>query len=281
MMEKLYILLPVHNRKEVTRQVIQCLKSQTCQQFHLILIDDGSADGTEEMVRSELSALTVIKGKGDWWWAGSLQQGYLWLKKQNMIGNNLALILNDDTRFEKDFLEKGVSLFKGRKRVLILAHCYSKNTGKLIDAGIHVDWCRMKFAQASNPGEINCLSTRGLFLRVEDLLNLRGFHSILLPHYASDYEFTMRAYRNGLTLKTDSSLRLWMDENTTGYHQFEEKSFRVFLHKYFSKKSASNPLIWTSLIALSCPWQWKFLNWFRIWRNSADFLLKSFLKLPL
>ncbi|MBI3582505.1 MAG: glycosyltransferase family 2 protein [Nitrospinae bacterium] len=275
MMEKIYILLPVHNRREITQRFIKCLNSQTYQNFHLILIDDGSTDRTEEMVKRYIKSITVLKGKGDWWWTGSLQQGYKWIRSQHLSPADLVLIINDDTEFEVEFLETAASILSGRHNTLLLAQCFSRETGELIDAGIHVDWQRLNFSKPSNPDDINCLSTRGLFLRVGDLLRLRGFHSILLPHYASDYEFTMRACRNGLKLMTDSSLKLWLDENETGYHQFDEESFIVFLKKYFSKKSAANPIIWTNFIALSCPWPWKFLNWFRIWRNSAYTLLRA------
>lgn len=61
---KIYILLPVHNRCELTRHFIECLKSQTYQNFHLVLIDDGSTDGTSEMVLSNLDTVTVVRGNG-------------------------------------------------------------------------------------------------------------------------------------------------------------------------------------------------------------------------
>jgi Predicted glycosyltransferases len=70
------------------------------------LIDDGSKDGTEEMVRKLISSITTLKGYGNWWWAGSLQHGYEWLKSQNLPLNDVVLIINDDTNFEADFLEK-------------------------------------------------------------------------------------------------------------------------------------------------------------------------------
>ena len=53
-----YILLPVHNRREITQKFIECLKSQTYQNYKLVLIDDGSSDGTAAMVQSQISDLT-------------------------------------------------------------------------------------------------------------------------------------------------------------------------------------------------------------------------------
>ena len=98
-MEKIYVFLPVHNRRETTERFIQCLKMQSYQNYHLVLIDDGSTDGTEEMVRSQIEPLTVIKGRGDWWWAGALQQGYEWLRSEARKPSDVVLIINDDTQF--------------------------------------------------------------------------------------------------------------------------------------------------------------------------------------
>ena len=92
----LYVLLPVHNRITITDGFIACLLSQTFKNYHLILIDDGSNDGTSEMVRSKVPNLTIIRGQGDWWWAGSLQQGLNCLKSQQLSNDDLVLFINDD-----------------------------------------------------------------------------------------------------------------------------------------------------------------------------------------
>jgi GT2 family glycosyltransferase len=104
MTETIYILLPVHDRCEITRRFIVCLKAQTYLNYHLILIDDGSTDGTAEMVGEMIPLLTILRGKGDWWWAGSLQRGYEWLKSNSEVSSqDCVLIINDDTEFESDF----------------------------------------------------------------------------------------------------------------------------------------------------------------------------------
>ena len=267
-MDKIYILLPVHNRREITRKFIECLKLQTYQNYHLVLIDDGSTDGTEEIVQSQIQALTVIKGKGNWWWAGSLQQGYLWMNSQNLPSSDLVLIINDDTEFERDFLEIGLSLIKEHQRTLLLAQCYSKQTKQLIDAGIHIDWSRLKFEPALGQDQINCFSTRGLFLRWGDFRKVGGFYPKILPHYTSDYEFTIRAFRKKMKPIIDPSIKLFLDESTSGYHQINSGNFGSYLKKFFSKKSATNPVYLTFFIALSCPWQWKFLNFLRVWKRA-------------
>ena len=115
----IYILLPVHNRREITRDFIDCLVSQTWQHYHLVLIDDGSTDGTEQMVRERIDNLTVIRGNGDWWWAGSLQQGVNFLKNKGLSPDDYVLIANDDVVFGKDFLSKGISILDKNKQALL------------------------------------------------------------------------------------------------------------------------------------------------------------------
>lgn len=65
--------------------------------------------------------------------------------------------------------------------------------------GVYADLKKLTFRQAKTKDEINCLSTRGLFLRVKDFKKIGGFYPKLLPHYLSDYEFTIRAYKKSLT----------------------------------------------------------------------------------
>ncbi|MBF0485477.1 MAG: glycosyltransferase [Candidatus Omnitrophica bacterium] len=279
MSPKVYILLPVHNRIEKTKAFIESLLNQSFLNYHLILIDDGSTDGTADYVKDKVKNLSVITGKGNWWWGGGLHQGYLWLKRSKASHDDVVLIMNNDTEFAPDFFKNGLKILDRNPQSLLLAYAYSKHTGKLMDAGVFVDWRRLIFERALEPEKINCLSTRGLFLRVCDFFEIGGFHPVLLPHYASDYEFTIRAYHKGLRLMTDPALRLEMDESATGYRDIgNSKGVAEFLKKYFSKRFADNPIYGISFVALACPWPWKAINVLRVfYRGVKTILLKLFL----
>ena len=248
----IYILLPIHNRKETTRQFIQCLKIQTNQHFKLIVIDDGSDDGSFEMIRESIPEAVQIRGEGKWWWGGSLQQGYQWLKK-NVTGKEFLLIINDDSIIESDFLQTGIDILKENSKTLLLAEAYSMQTKKLIDKGVFFDFKNFKIHMAQSNEEINCMSTRGLFLRVSDLIELRGIKSNLLPHYYSDYEFTIRAGRKGYKLMVSDTLKLWMNETSTGIGLIADRSPGAYLKKYFSKKHTDHPVYTFNFIMLTFP----------------------------
>ena len=260
----LYVILPVHDRREVTAKFIACLQQQTDRNYHLLLVDDGSRDGTADMVRAAGVPLTVLTGHGDWWWAGALQQAYDWLQSRPRAGGEVVLIMNDDTQFEAGFLAAGRAALAAAPRALLLARRHG-SAGEFLDAGVKAVWSKLQFLPTRDPAEVDCFSTRGLFLRLEDFLALGGFHPVLLPHYASDYEFTMRARRRGYRLVSDPAVRLQFDASTTGDLDPKAASLRDYLRRCFSKRFALNPVYWTTFILLACPARWILPNLFRVW----------------
>jgi GT2 family glycosyltransferase len=262
---KIYVLLPVHNRRATTEKFIRCLCAQTYGNWHLVLIDDGSSDGTEAMARGLVPSLTVLHGQGNWWWAGSLQRGYEWLRQNRVAPKSLVLIANDDTEFEPDFLVNAVGAVKPRS--LVLARQFDRDTGDFVESGVHWNWRKLALTVVRGDGEINCFSTRGLFLRAADFMEIGGFHPVLLPHYLSDYEFTIRAHRRGFALLSAPEVFLRNDATLTGIHKVEGHSLIRTLLITLSRKSASNPLSWTSFILLACPPRYIPINILRVWRQ--------------
>lgn len=281
MMQKIYILLPAHNRCSVTERFIDCLAAQTYANYHLILIDDGCTDGTAEMVQAKIKNLTVLKGRGDWWWAGSLQQGINWLEQRGVEDRDIVVFANDDITFDADFLQKAVGILDNLDAALLLPYLRDEKTGLPQESGVDADLQKHTFNPASSPDKINCLPTRGLFMRMVDLRRIGGFHPRLLPHYWSDYEFTIRAHRKGLKLCTSPDLTISLDRDQTGYRSFEDAGLVVFLKQYFSKRSVLNPVYHTSFILLTGPLSYIPLNVFNVWRDAFVYVLhklKSSLK---
>jgi GT2 family glycosyltransferase len=50
-MSNISVIIPTHNRRDFVREAIASVLAQTCQDFELIVVDDGSTDGTDEVVR--------------------------------------------------------------------------------------------------------------------------------------------------------------------------------------------------------------------------------------
>lgn len=278
-MTTIYILLPVHNRKEITRGFVDCLQAQTYSDYHLVVIDDGSTDGTADMVLEHIPATTVLRGKGNWWWAGSLQRGLDWLKENVRDENALILFINDDVHFSSAYLECAIRIMSDKTGVFMLSRYQSSDTGVISESGVAADLKKLTFKEANAGEEINCLSTRGLFVHWADVKANGDFHPRMLPHYLSDYEYTMRAYRKGFKCETSSEITIKENNKTTGFHTINEASFKDFLGKYFSIKSPSNPIYFSSFILLTCSPLWSAVNLARLWlgviRNVGRALISS------
>lgn len=274
-MPKVYVLLPVHNRSAVTERFIDCLAAQTYTNYHLILIDDGSTDNTDQMAQARIENITVLKGRGDWWWAGSLQQGINWLERLSVDDHDIVEFANDDITFDADFLQKAVNILDSLDATLLLPYLRDEKTGEPQESGVEANLRKLTFVPATSPDKISCLSTRGLFMRMADLRRIGGFHPILLPHYWSDYEFTIRAHRKGLRLCTRSDVAISLNREQSGYRNFDALGFKVFLKRYFSKRSVLNPVYHTSFVLLTSPLLSIPLNVAKIWRNAFAYMVRQ------
>ena len=103
---KIHIILPVYNRLNTTKKFIECLTQQTYKNFQLILVDDGSEDGTAEYVKGQVDDVIVLSGNGNLWWAGALHEAYKHLKVINAQNDDVVWITNDDVLYEPQYFEK-------------------------------------------------------------------------------------------------------------------------------------------------------------------------------
>lgn len=246
----IHVVTAVHNRYQITEAFIQCLLKQDYPQIHLLLVDDGSTDGTADMAKRLLPNTTVIQGDGNLWWGGALHEAYKWFKNEKTIADDeYVMFANDDTEFAGDYISRAIGILKEQKQVLLAGCGISKQTGMQKDGAVVFDF-RTTSCSLEGLTEGNCASTRSLFFRVGDFRKIGGFHPILLPHYGSDYEWTIRACRkHQYRVVCDLSLQYLMNEETTGDNQYAKLTRK----KLMSKRSISNPLYKISYILLVTP----------------------------
>jgi GT2 family glycosyltransferase len=260
-LEKLYIILPVYNRAELTLKFIESLKDQSFQNYCLLLVDDGSTDGTGQKVKENIPGAVVLKGKGDWWWAGSIQQAYYWLEK-NAEKNSKIVIANDDLTFEKDYLQKGIDYLKKNPDSFILSAAYNQDKPAVLeDCGVVYDFKldRITSCDVNQLDKLNCVSTRGLFLETKDFLRTGGFRPRLLPHYYSDYEFSIRAKKKfGMKLKCFLDLKVFMNTTSTGVEEITFSTVKEYCKKAFSKRYKTNPRYAFTYYLITFPFPYNF-----------------------
>ncbi len=90
------IIIPVHNRRETTLGALRALQSDDVFSWATVLVvDDGSTDGTAAAIASEHPRAELLRGDGSWWWAGAIRRGMAWALAR---GAQRLFWLNDDCR---------------------------------------------------------------------------------------------------------------------------------------------------------------------------------------
>lgn len=271
----IHIILPVHNRVRQTTAFVDSLLTQSDSAFRVLLVDDGCIDDTVAMVTTRLADVDVIRGDGTLWWAASVQKGIDRLVAQGVGGDAIVLIANDDTTFAGDFLAKARTWIDAHPRSMLQAVPVDPATGEALDRGIVIDWPRLGMRPAGRDEEIDCLATRGLFARLSDVRAAGGFRPRMLPHYLSDYEFAVRAKRNGIQLATADDVRIIASRETTGIRSTNALTLRQFLRVAFSKRHSFNPLYFSIFVLLAAPPRHVPLGLLRVWAGFCLSLLRS------
>lgn len=131
-MDRIAFLLTCYNRKAKTEQ---CLRSlfQIVPYADVYLVDDGSTDGTGEMVKENFPMVNLIEGSGDLYWARGMHKAWTEALKKNF---DYYVWLNDDIILNQDFLEELMSCHKeaGEKSV-ITGIITDANTNEVIYGG--------------------------------------------------------------------------------------------------------------------------------------------------
>lgn len=251
---KVHIIVPVHNRAAVSERFAAALARQTLRDFRLVLVDDGCTDDTVARVRQQLGdgQLLVLRGDGNLWWAGALQLAYEHVLAEPVDDGHAVLILNDDVEFADDFLQQGLSALALHRDACIQAIGVDRSSGS-VDRGAIADLRRLDFRPAVEDEAPNCLSTRGLLMSAKTFKHSGGLRPRWLPHYLSDYEFTLRLQRGGTRLVVDDSFRAVVDSELTGLDAPSATSLRALWSQTLSNRVKFNPKHWSAFVVMACP----------------------------
>ena len=250
---RIYVVLPVHNRINVSRRFFNCLIAQSYKFYTLVLVDDGCTDGTPQLACEYFPNAIVLNGNGNLWWSGSLNKAYNYLSAQSIAENDIVFITNDDTKISPDFFSKLIQDPLLTAENLVVAP--GKNMhDEFIEYGFRVCWQDFTINQVSVDETPNALTTRGLYMTYSTYKKVGGMPHYLLPHYLSDLEYTIRAAKKGFSLRVSSVTTLYVDRSTTGIHDSNATDIWTFFHEHFiSKRSAFNVYHWMMFALLSAP----------------------------
>lgn len=263
----LCIVIPVHNRIHFTHECLLSLQRQTCNDFSIVIIDDGSTDGTAEMIRTAFPETILLSGDGNLWWTAATNLG---IKYALGHGAAYVMTLNNDTIPATDFIEKMLYWAVQEPSALLGALAIDAITHRTIYGGERINWKTGSttslldgLAPADQRGlqEVTHFPGRGLLIPASVFYRIGYFDQKRFPHYAADYDFTHRAVRSGYRVFCNYDARLSIYPEASGSVQLRRSiSLNNYYNHLFGIKGGANIRVFTLYAWANCPAQYR--PWF-------------------
>lgn len=246
----IYIVIPSFNEKIYLSNIIDCLNVQTYKDFKIVISDNGSKDGTIEMIEKN-QEITLIKNDESFFWTKSTNQGINYVLNQSRSKDDYVLTLNCDSQFNSNYLENMIAAASENKNSLICSVNVDYASKLILFGGLKINYFSARYNKINNNERYNnelrsfkfhsdFLPGRGTLVPIETYRQI-GNYDEKLPQYFADYEFSSRAKKNLLELIVIYDTPIYFYSQNTGLNN-ENKSLSSidFLYSFFSKKSPLN-----------------------------------------
>lgn len=266
---RLAIVIPVHNRRHFTQTCLQSLHAQTRRDFEVIVVDDGSTDGTSRVLQTEFPETILLQGDGNLWWTAATNMGVEYALNQ---GAAYVMTLNNDTIPATDFVEKMLFWAERAPRALLGALAVDAASGRLIFGGERINWKtgslvpllkRLEPQARHGLHDVTHYPGRGLLIPSEVFKRIGLFDAKRFPHYAADYDFTHRAVRAGYEIYCNYDARLLIYPEASGSVELRQSaSWKNYYNHLFGIKGAANLKVFTYYAWNNCPLRYR--PWFML-----------------
>lgn len=249
------VVLTCFNRKDKTEDCLKALfgaaeRMADQVRLHVIVTDDGSSDGTGEMLRSRFPQVEVLHGDGGLFWNGGMRLAFGRALEQ---GHDFYLWVNDDTTLFPDCLERllathdALLVSTGRGGLVVGSTC--NDEGQVSYGGLRrkaggkaLQFCLVE--PAAQPQ--SCESNNGncLLVSAEATRQLGNLEEAYV-HSMGDMDYGLRATKAGIPLWVMAGFvgKCGNDHPLSGSYLDQSLPFSVRWKKALSPKELS-PRAW-------------------------------------
>lgn len=134
-MSKVSIIIPTWNGRKLLKNCLESLQKQTFKDFDILVVDNGSSDGTVEFVENDYPNIKLIIFKKNTGFAFAVNAGIKASKADYLI------LVNNDTKLDKRCVEYLVKAAEAQIQVgMVAAKMLNYHNPKLIDSvGDYID----------------------------------------------------------------------------------------------------------------------------------------------
>jgi glycosyltransferase involved in cell wall biosynthesis len=215
------VVTPVHNRRAIT---LQCLKSLSRidaegLDIHIVVVDDGSTDGTGDAIRAEFPDVEVIEGDGNLWFTEGTNVGVRAALKHEP---KYILMMNDDQVFDAKAVKYMVEAAENNPRSVIGALLLLWDTPHKVFqvspvwdiwSGGWRHWLSQTvWTVPKEPWKVDLIVGNCVLVPAEAIKEVGLMNSKRYPNFG-DAEYTPRMRKNNWTLLIEPRARVFVQPN--------------------------------------------------------------------
>lgn len=248
MCKVLSVIIPIYNRIDVTRNGLNKL-NESIEIFRnhngtkginikVVVIDDGSTDGSYDFIRKNHPTYSLLKGDGNLWWSGAVNKGAAYAI--NNLNTDFLLLWNDDTQPAKNYFIKIAELIDiiNNKPIIVGSKILDAKTESVWSAGGKFNSITgRRYMMKSIPAEVDdnnlyavdWLPAMGTIIPEQVIKKIGYWDKETFPQYHGDADFTLRAKRAGFTICVYPMLIIYNDTVHSSYVANSFKQLRYSL----------------------------------------------------
>jgi GT2 family glycosyltransferase len=236
-MTRISILIAIYNRLEITQRGLASLYDAlghyqqagkaTCQ-FEVVVVDDGSTDGSSSWIAANYPSVHLLQGTGDLWWSGATNAGARYAI--NTLHSDFLLLWNDDISPHSSYFVEMEELTArpDAPETVFGSKILAAASGKIWSiGGYFTKWGQ--YGMYRDPGtnssaffECDWLPGMGTLVpasavRDKQLL----WDEKQFPQYHGDSDYTLRCKENGYKIKTSLDLIIYNASENPGAGGFK------------------------------------------------------------
>jgi len=208
--QQIAVILTCHNRKEKTLACLISLYKCALPQNYILsvfLVDDGSTDGTSELVYQRFPLLNIIQGDGNLFWAGGMRLA--WNTSLQKEKYDAFLMLNDDVVLEYhcliNLIDTHIHSLRENGKSGIYVGSTTKNNKQEVSYGGHLITknhiiMRSKMVVPNSFPQVCHFANANILWICKEVVHQIGTFDTKFTHGIADYDYTLTAYEHNIPL---------------------------------------------------------------------------------
>ncbi len=262
-MTKIAVVLAVHNRRDLTERFLKTIVQQSFNSYQIVVVDDGSTDGTSEMIERYFPQVHLLKGDGSLWWSASTNMAVEYAIGK--LNAQYICTMNDDTEADFRLLEELYYAAKINYRSIIGCFSYDINQpDRLLYDGSRVNWWTGKISTMNSTKHkynkqalipVTYYVGRGVLIPSQVFIDCGYYDAKRFPQSWADNDLIFRAKRAKYRVFSARNARQYIYPDESNHLKLKsQKKLRNFMNYLFVNQGGGNIVAYTKYVLRNYPW---------------------------